>query len=99
MQPPSLLTLLRRLGVDVALVDGRLAVRDPRGALTDELRADIRRQRSALIGELLAEAVPPRPRLVSPMGDTFACTGCGRFRFPKPTTCYWCRRSAGEVAA
>lgn len=23
---------------------------------------------------------------------TFSCSGCGKFAFNAPTTCYWCRR-------
>lgn len=24
---------------------------------------------------------------------TFPCTTCGRFAFPRPLVCYWCRRT------
>lgn len=30
----------------------------------------------------------------APRAPTFACTSCNRHAFPKPTTCFWCRRGA-----
>lgn len=28
---------------------------------------------------------------------SFPCSECGEHAFPAPTTCYWCRRRAGEL--
>lgn len=50
-------------------------VRAPKGRIDDELRAAI----AARKGELL-ELVTTHP-----------CSGCGRFRFHRPTTCFFCR--------
>src|SRR5437588_8263605 len=52
---------LRRLGVGVELVGGRIRVRAPAGVLTDELRAELRTRRAEITSLLLAAAIDPEP--------------------------------------
>lgn len=40
---------------------------------------------------IISEAEPP-PDVVRVILDAFACSGCGRFAFQVPTTCFWCKR-------
>ncbi|HEX7080205.1 MAG TPA: hypothetical protein VF329_04255 [Gammaproteobacteria bacterium] len=73
---------LRRAGVSVELVDGRIRAR-PAAALTDELRALIREHRDAL-----ADVLRYRPALEPPLrlkrrGFRYVCHGCER-------GCWWC---------
>lgn len=86
----DLRTELLRLGVVLYRSGTRLRASAPAGVITPELRTVIADWKD----ELLA-LVTPHP-----------CTGCGKFAFPAPTRCYWCRstpegsplRSAGAGA-
>ena len=78
MTAAELLGELRRRGIEVIVRDGRLLLRDRSGALGPELRNRVARNHAGLLEILSARSHP--------------CTVCGRFRFPAPTVCYWCRR-------
>ena len=79
MTATELLVELRRLQVPILVLDGRLRVRA--GLLAPELRDEVRSHRDDLITLL---TVPTHP-----------CSSCGRFAFPRPTVCHWCRREGG----
>lgn len=79
----SLLDLVERLAevnVRLRLEAGELRARAPKGALGPELVAAIATHRPSLLALLAPRA-------------TYPCTACGRFAFPAPATCYWCRRA------
>jgi hypothetical protein len=76
-RPDTLLLMrdLRRRGVLLWATAGRLRVRAPVGTLTPGDRAALAGWRDALVAAL----------------TTHPCTNCGRYRFARPTLCYWCR--------
>ena len=41
-------------------------------------------------------AKPALLRILTAPKETWACSSCGKFRFPLPTICFWCRCD-GEV--
>ena len=84
----ALLTELRRIGARVRAKDHDLVIDVPGGALSDELQARLRRQKT----ELLAELETPR---------TWPCVSCRSewFVFGDPgVVCYWCRKRQNEGA-
>ena len=78
----EILTELHRRGSRVLAIGDRLRVRPGPEALTDELRAAIREHKLAIIALMETPA--------------HSCLHCGRFAYPKPTVCYWCRK-AGQA--
>ncbi len=66
------------------LPDGRIGIR-PAADVDAETAARIRAMRGALRDLLL------HPR-------TWACIRCERFRFARPTVCYWCQRAEERPA-
>jgi hypothetical protein len=72
----ALLRDLEQRGVVVSAAEGRLHVRAPVGRLTREDREALAGCRDALVAAL----------------ETHPCTDCGRYRFVRPTRCYWCRQ-------
>jgi hypothetical protein len=79
----ELLDELRRRGTTVLVVDDRVRVSSD--TLDDELREGIRTHREELVRLLQAPTHP--------------CSTCGRFSFPRPTVCRWCRASEPPEAA
>lgn len=76
MTAGELLRSLATEGVHVRVIgDGELRVRARRGVVTEARRELLREHKRELV-ELLT---------------THPCTNCGRFAFPVPTRCYWCR--------
>lgn len=80
----EILTELHRRGARVLAIGDRLRVRPGPEGLTDELRAAIREHKLEVIALLET--------------PTHTCGCCGRFAYPKPTVCYWCRK-AGQAQA
>lgn len=81
----EILTELRRRGARYLAIDDRIRVQYGPEGITDTLRDEIRAQKA----EILTLLNTP----------THGCTSCGRFAFPAPTTCYWCRRAEARGAA
>ena len=74
---------LARRGV-VLRVDGAvLRARGPAGAVTAELREAIAARRSEVLALLTSHP----------------CVDCGRFAYPAPTRCYWCRQKSTQPPA
>jgi len=86
MTAVELLTELRRNGVEVAVFDDKLAVRDARGFLTAKHRMDLRRHREALVDLLTTDSVmraSHEPRAVSSCSSSpYASAAGGRERPP-----------------
>ena len=72
--PISLLRELRQRGILVRVAPPDLQVRGP---VDDELRRRLKAAKTELISFLET-------------GSPYPCKACGRYAFPKPTTCYWC---------
>ena len=85
MDALALLAELRRQKVALLASGTSLRVRPGPDGLTDEIRAEIRAHKF----ELIALLETPTP----------SCERCGRFAFPSPTTCHWCRKSRGAEHA
>jgi hypothetical protein len=85
MSALATLSELHRRGARVLASGDTLRVRPGPEGLTDDLRDAIRANKAEIIA-LLETPV-------------HSCSRCGRFAFPKPTTCYWCRQRKSEVAA
>lgn len=85
MSALDVLTELHRRGCRVLAIGERLKVWPGTEPLTDELRQAIRETKPALLDLLRTPSHP--------------CSHCGRFLFPKPTVCFWCRREPGQEAA
>lgn len=67
MTPEALLSTVRRHGVVLSVVDGRIEFRGRPGALTAELRSGIARSKSAVVALLASEWWPagrPKPNLL-----------------------------------
>lgn len=82
----EVLAELRLRQARVLAIGARLRVRVPDPALLDDALREAIRARKAEIIELLNQPAHP-------------CDNCGRFAFPRPTRCFWCRRASGERAA
>ena len=74
----ALLRELRDLGVEVRADPPEILVRGP---VDEQLRLRLRAEKAELLRHLEDAA-------------TYRCDLCGRFTFPEPTTCYWCRDAA-----
>jgi hypothetical protein len=81
----QVLAELHRRQARVLAIGDRLRVRLTAEPLTDEQREAIRTRKLEII-DLLNEPAHP-------------CSRCGRFAFPRATTCFWCRRAAAVEAA
>jgi hypothetical protein len=85
MSARELLTDLQARGIGLRVRNGQLEVSDPGSSLTPDLRSAAVAHRSALVALLQAPAHP--------------CSDCGRFAFPQPTVCHWCRKAFAREAA
>lgn len=75
--------LLRELaarGITITCLADRLRVMSPQGAFTDEYRELVTSMKAEII-----EALRTHP-----------CSDCGRYAFPEPTRCFWCRRFGSD---
>ncbi len=82
MSALDLLVQLRKSGAMLLASGTSLKVRPGPGGLTDDLREAIRAHKPELIALLET--------------PSHGCERCGRFAYPKPTLCYWCRKSAAS---
>ena len=86
MKALDLLAELRKSGAVLLSSAGNLRVRPGPAGLSDELRSAIRTHKAEVIALLET--------------PTHSCERCGRFAYPKPTVCHWCRKTvAAEKAA
>jgi hypothetical protein len=84
----DLLDCLASMGATVRVVEDRLRIEAPPGALTPDLRAALASEKPALLA-LLRQ--PPRVR-------AHLCSGCGKHFFPEPAMlCYWCRKGRSDA--
>ncbi len=81
----ELVAALGRAEVPIRERGGQLEVKDREGRFTPELRAAVRASRGELLALLTRRGVQ--------------CSRCGKYSFPEPTICFWCRRVPGHVAA
>ena len=82
MSPVVVLAAARAAGVNIRVISGRRLVAEPAAKLTDDLRAQIRGAKEAIVDLLLADAAPvlaepPRRGRYAPEP-------------PIPTVCSWC---------
>jgi hypothetical protein len=85
MNALSILAELRKNGATLLASGTSLRVRPGPGGLTEQLREAIRANKPQLIALLET--------------PTHSCERCGRFAYPKPTTCHWCRKAAAAERA
>ena len=84
MSTAELLAALTAAGATVQVVEDRLRLNAPRGALTPALRNAVVEQKAALLA-LVRQAPPVRPLHL-------LCVECkGYFMHEPATLCYWCR--------